>query len=102
MNLREIGEKLDLPWSYVEIGELGDIDIKLVRYYGEYPEHSHDEDQFMLVVEGEVEVEMNSEIHHMKEMDFMEIPGNTMHRPIARKPSLVLVVWKRGIRTKIE
>ncbi len=102
MNLKEIGKNIDLPWSYEIIGEVDDTEIKLVRYYGEYPIHRHNEDQFMLVVEGEVNMEIDGKTHNLKSMDFMKIPKGIWHRPIAKKSSLVIVIWKRDIKTEIK
>ena len=102
MNLKDVGKNLDLPWSYETLGSDEGLEIKLVRYYGEYPRHSHDGDQFMLVIEGEVEIEIEGKIHKLSEMDFFHIPAHKTHRPIARKSSLVLVIWRKGIKTSTE
>ncbi len=99
MNLMELGEGLDRPWMQKIIARVNGNVLRLVRYYGEYPMHRHDGEQFILVLEGEVDIEEEDRIIHLCQMDYHVIPAGKLHRPIAKKPSLVLVCWKENIKT---
>lgn len=101
MNLLEIGKKLDRPWMQDILGHVNGIVIRLVKYYGEYPFHRHDGEQFVLLIEGDIDIQEEEKVYHLKPLDFHVVPSNVWHRPIAKKPSLVLVAWKRKIKTEI-
>jgi len=102
MNLLNIGEELDRPWMQKIVGEIDDSIIRIVRYYGEYPMHKHDGDQFVLVIDGEIDIEEEGKIIHLDKMDFHVIKRGRWHRPVARTNSLVIVIWKRGIKTELK
>lgn len=102
MNLLKLGEGLDRPWVQKIVGEIDDQVARVVRYYGEYPVHRHDGDQFVLVLDGEIDIEEEGERIHLEKMDFHIIKSGRWHRPIAHTNSLVLVIWKGEIKTELK
>ncbi len=101
MNLIDIGKELDRPWMQKIVAAINGNVLRLVRYYGEYPMHKHNGEQFVLVLEGEIEIEEEDKKVHLSQMDYHVIPAGKMHRPIARKPALVLVCWREDIKTTL-
>ncbi|MCD6370128.1 MAG: cupin domain-containing protein [Thermoplasmata archaeon] len=102
MNLLELGDQLDRPWMQRIIAQINGSVLRVVRYYGVYPPHRHDGEQFVLVLEGEVDIEEEGKLIHLSQMDYHIIPAGKLHRPIAKKPSLVLVCWRENIKTELE
>ncbi len=102
MNLLNLGEDLDRPWMQKIVGEIDNSIIRVVRYYGEYPMHRHNGDQFVLVIEGEIDIEEEGKLIHLDKMDFYVIKSGRWHRPIANSSSLVMVIWKKGIKTELK
>jgi len=102
MNLLELGDQLDRPWMQRIIAQINGNILRVVRYYGVYPLHRHDGEQFVLVLEGEVDIEEEGKLIHLSQMDYHIIPAGKLHRPIAKKPSLVLVCWRENIKTELE
>ncbi len=102
MNLLSLGEDLDRPWVQKIVGEIDNSIVRVVRYYGGYPMHRHDGDQFVLVLDGEIDIEEEGKIIHLEKMDFHIIKKGRWHRPIANTNSLVMVIWKSGIKTELK
>ena len=83
-----IREKLSLFSSYFDpkiAGELNGQHVKLVKFNGEFVWHRHEqEDEMFLVISGNFDMELRDKTINLQEGDFIIIPKQTEHRPVAR------------------
>ena len=99
VDLSALGAKLDTPWVPLEVARLEDYHILLALYEGSYPPHYHNKEEFFLVLEGEVNVEIEGAgTVTLRPKDALLIPAGVHHRSSARTPrALVLIVEHREI-----
>ena len=97
MSIKKISitQKLSLIsdfWNPRIAGELNGQYIKLVKFLGEYIWHKHvEEDEMFLVVRGKFTMELRDQTIELNEGEFLIIPKNTEHKPIAQSEVHVLV-----------
>lgn len=61
-------------------------DVMVVKFIGEFPFHSHhDTDEFFLVLEGEIVMDLEGETHTLKEDELFVVPSSVIHRPALKK-----------------
>lgn len=67
--------------------------MKLVKLHGEFPWHSHEqEDELFLVVKGRIRIEFRHREVVLDEGQFLIVPHGTEHRPVADQEAHVLLV----------
>ncbi len=79
-------------WSPKVIGELNGQFVKLVKCRGEYPWHSHaDEDELFLVLQGQLEIRLRDSSVTLDEGEFFIVPRGVEHSPAAQREAHVLL-----------
>lgn len=90
-----IAEKLalfDEHWSPKVIAELNGQYVKVVKCLGEYPWHSHaDEDELFLVASGVLLLRFRNHVVELKEGEFCVVPRGVEHSPEAREEAHVVL-----------
>lgn len=90
-----IAEKLALitdHWNPRIAAELNGQQLKLVKFKGEFPWHSHEnEDELFLAIEGSFRLEFRDRTVHLNEGEFMVVPRGVEHRPVAEEEVSVLL-----------
>lgn len=96
-----IPEKVDLHhklslfdehWSPKIAGELNGQHVKLVKLFGEFVWHHHDdEDEMFLVVKGRFRMDFRDESVWVEEGEFIVVPCGVEHRPVADEEAHVLL-----------
>ncbi len=90
-----INEKLNLfseHWSPKIVGALNGQQVKLAKFQGEFVWHKHEhEDELFYVLEGEFNMEFRDRTIHLKTGEFIIVPKNTEHRPVAPQEVSVLL-----------
>lgn len=90
-----IAEKLalfDEHWSPKIVGELNGQHVKLVKLFGEFVWHHHDEeDELFLVVEGRFRMEFREWNEWIEEGEFIVVPRGVEHRPVAEEEAHVML-----------
>jgi mannose-6-phosphate isomerase-like protein (cupin superfamily) len=72
------------PWKPVDLATANDAIVRLARLEGEFPWHSHDEDELFLCWSGTFRVEMEGEAAVVLGVgDLLVVPAGTEHRPVA-------------------
>jgi GrpB-like predicted nucleotidyltransferase (UPF0157 family)/mannose-6-phosphate isomerase-like protein (cupin superfamily) len=93
-------EKLALfhdHWSPRIVGELNGQHVKLVKFQGEFVWHQHDhEDELFLVLRGRFRMEFRDREIELKEGEFLIVPRNVEHRPVADEEVHVLLFEPSG------
>jgi mannose-6-phosphate isomerase-like protein (cupin superfamily) len=79
-------------WSPRIVGELNGQLVKLVKFQGEFLWHHHDdEDEMFLVVKGRFRMEFRDRHIWLEEGEFIVVPRQVEHRPIADQEAHVLL-----------
>ena len=82
-----VDEKLGLFSDHFNprvVGELNGQHIKLVKFKGEFVWHQHEnEDEMFLVIKGNFTMQLRDRDIPLGVHDFIIIPRNTEHRPVA-------------------
>ncbi|MEH2000322.1 MAG: cupin domain-containing protein [Nostoc sp.] len=90
-----LAEKLRLIDRYCNpkiVGELNGQLIKLAKFKGEFVWHCHDnEDEFFLVIKGELKIKLENRELVLREGDFTIIARSIQHLPFAEEEVHVLI-----------
>lgn len=79
------------------VATLNDYKIEVVKVDGEFVWHSHPEtDDFFLVLEGELEIELRDRAVRLRKGDLFVVPRGVEHRPRADKEAHVLLIEPQG------
>lgn len=99
VNLAALGSKLERAWVPLEISQVDNYHCLLVLYEGSYPPHYHNKDEFFLVLEGVVDIEIEGGgTVTLHEKEATVVRANLHHRSIARTPrALVLLLEAQDI-----
>ena len=81
-------------WVNQTLTTVNDAAVRLGVVQGEFHWHKHErEDEFFYVVEGELEIEVaDREAFVLGPQQGVTIPRGVMHRPVARRRTVVLMV----------
>jgi mannose-6-phosphate isomerase-like protein (cupin superfamily) len=86
------------PWWNRTLCEVNDAWVRLGVMEGDFHWHKHDaEDEFFLVLEGELDIELEGRTVSLLPGQAFTVPAGVMHFPHARKRSVVLMVEKAGV-----
>ncbi|MGB3178794.1 MAG: cupin domain-containing protein [Albidovulum sp.] len=100
MNVVNLAEKLalfDTHWDPKIVARYNGNDIMVVKFQGEFPFHDHpDTDDFFLVLEGEVMLDVDGATHILKPGELFVVPKGIRHRPRAVHEAKVLLIEPQG------
>jgi len=98
VNLAEKLAQLSSHWDPHVVADYNGNDIMVVKFIGEFPFHSHpDTDDFFLVLEGEMEMDLKGETHTVKTGELFVVPTGITHRPRAEHECKVLLIEPKGV-----
>jgi len=79
------------------VATMNDYKIQVVKVEGEFVWHSHpDTDDFFLVLEGELEIELRDRTVHLSRGDLFVVPLGIEHRPRANAEAHILLIEPQG------
>lgn len=97
VNLAEKLAQFDDHWSPRVVADYNGNDIMVVKFHGEFPFHDHpDTDDFFLVLDGEVRLDVEEETHILGPGDLFVVPAGVRHRPRAIGEAKVLLIEPSG------
>src|SRR5690348_10775047 len=71
-------------WAPHRVGRVNDYDVRVVKILGEFVEHTHaDTDEFFLVLDGELLIDLPTDLVRLGKHDTYVVPRGTAHRPRA-------------------
>ncbi len=95
-----LAEKLSLftsHWDPHVVAEYNGNDIMVVKFQGEFPFHDHpDTDDFFLVLEGEVILDVEDFSHILGPGELFVVPKGVTHRPRSVEEAKVLLIEPAG------
>jgi mannose-6-phosphate isomerase-like protein (cupin superfamily) len=87
----------DDQWSPKLIGELNGQQIKIAKIQGEFVWHQHEaEDEFFMVVQGQMTIKLPDEDVHLEEGEFFVVPRGVEHKPVAVEEAQILMFEPAG------
>jgi quercetin dioxygenase-like cupin family protein len=81
------------PWKPQDVARVNDTVVRVAKLDGEFPWHTHDEDELSLCWEGTFRVEIASEpVVVLRPGQIFVVPKGTRHRPVAENPAFALLI----------
>ncbi len=98
VNLAEKLARFDTYWDPHVVADYNGNDVMVVKFAGEFPFHIHpDTDDFFLVIEGEVLLDVEDETHVLRAGELFVVPKGVRHRPRATTEAKVLLIEPKGV-----
>ena len=86
------------PWWNRTLTAVNDAVVRLGVLDGDFHWHKHDEeDEFFLVLEGQLDIELEDRTVVLKPLQGFTVPKGVMHFPHARGRTVVLMVEKGSV-----
>ncbi|MCV2871808.1 cupin domain-containing protein [Defluviimonas sp. WL0050] len=97
VNLAEKLAMFDTHWDPKVVAGYNGNDIMVVKFQGEFPFHDHPyTDDFFLVIEGEVMLDVGDDTHVLKAGELFVVPKGVRHRPRAEQEAKVMLIEPQG------
>jgi mannose-6-phosphate isomerase-like protein (cupin superfamily) len=97
INLTQKLALFDERFSPRIVTTMNDYKIEVVKVEGDFVWHSHlDTDEFFLVLEGELEIELRDRMVRLRKGDLFVVPHGVEHRPGARDEAHILLIEPHG------
>jgi len=98
INLAAKLEQFDSHWDPHVVADYNDNDVMVVKFQGAFPFHLHaDTDDFFLVLEGEMVMDIEDASHTVKAGELFVVPKGVTHRPRAELECKVLLIEPKGV-----
>ena len=92
VNLKEKFRLIDAYWTPKILGEVNDSYVKIFKAKGEFVWHRHErEDEFFLVVQGQLNIKLRDREIRLKEGEFFIVPKGVDHLPYSDGEAHVLL-----------
>lgn len=94
---KQIAASLSEYWSPRVIAEVDDTYIKVAKVMGSLAWHSHkDEDEFFLVLKGQLQIEMDDRTVELGEGDMFVVPKGVRHNPVAELECHIMLIENKS------
>jgi len=102
ISLKEFAkEKIKEFWQPYDIAFVHNVALRIARIQGAYSWHTHkDEDEFFLVIEGEITIETEEETVILKEGEGYLVKRGLRHRSKSEHPATILLIEPKKTKTK--
>ncbi len=95
INLLEKAQNITEYWSPKVVGEVDDCYVKIAKVKGEFTWHDHEEDEFFMVLEGELTIAMKAESVSLKQGEIYVVPKGVLHKPVAEHECTIMLFEKK-------
>jgi len=96
VNLAEAFSQFPEHWQPRIVGDVNDMQVKVVKLQGEFIWHSHEkEDELFLVVKGAFTMRFRDREIRIGQGEFIIVPRGVEHQPVAREECEVLLFEPR-------
>ena len=98
INLKDKLRAFTTHWDPHVIADYNNNDVMVVKFQGEFPFHHHpDTDDFFLVLEGEMIMDVEGASHTVGAGELYVVPKGQTHRPRAEQECKVLLIEPKGV-----
>jgi mannose-6-phosphate isomerase-like protein (cupin superfamily) len=98
INLANKLAQFDTHWDPHVVADYNNNDVMVVKFQGAFPFHLHDDtDDFFLVLEGEMTMDINDQSHRVQQGELFVVPKVVTHRPRAETECKVLLIEPKGV-----
>jgi mannose-6-phosphate isomerase-like protein (cupin superfamily) len=98
INLANKLAQFDTHWDPHVVADYNNNDVMVVKFQGAFPFHLHDDtDDFFLVLEGEMTMDINYQSHRVQQGELFVVPKGVTHRPRAETECKVLLIEPKGV-----
>ena len=98
-DIQKIIPSLD-TFSPVDLSEVdGEYLVRIAKFRGTFPFHTHPKDEFFLTLEGSFELETKESKIVLNKGECATMKAGLEHRPTGEKDAIVLTVLHKTIRT---
>jgi len=93
ISIPDLARDLPGPWQPKDVARVNDTMLRIARLEGEFPWHTHDEDELFLCWDGLFRIELEGrDTVHLEPGELFVVPKGLAHRPIADSPAHVLLI----------
>lgn len=96
VNLKQKAALVTDHWSPRVVGEVDDSYVKIAKIKGEFTWHDHQEDEFFLVLEGSVTIQMKDQNVVLNKGEFYVVPKGVLHNPVASEECTLMLFEKKS------
>jgi|SRR5579859_302859 len=96
VSIPSVVDGLREPWHRVDLADVNDAVLRVVRCEGAFPWHAHEEDEMFLCWQGSFRIELDAaEAVDLNAGDLFVVPRHTRHRPVADRGPAYAVLLER-------
>jgi mannose-6-phosphate isomerase-like protein (cupin superfamily) len=95
ISLRQAVDSLPGPWLPADLAVVNDAVLRVARLEGEFPWHTHEEDELFLCWDGSFRIELEGDAAvELEAGSLFVVPRGTRHRPVAERRAHALLLEK--------
>jgi mannose-6-phosphate isomerase-like protein (cupin superfamily) len=93
-SINEATKSFKGPWNPKDVAKVADKIFRVAKFKGKYGKglHTHTFDEFFLILEGNIEINTESEKIRLGTLEGAIIPAGVKHQPFAKRSALVLML----------
>jgi mannose-6-phosphate isomerase-like protein (cupin superfamily) len=93
VDIAAVARELPRPFEPRDLARANDTVIRLAKLDGEFPFHTHEEDELFLCWEGAFRIEIDGGAPvELRAGQLFVVPRGMRHRPIAARPAVTLLI----------
>jgi mannose-6-phosphate isomerase-like protein (cupin superfamily) len=95
VSIQKAISSLSGPWQPLDLAMANDAVVRVARLHGEFPWHTHNEDELFLCWDGSFRIELeDAPSVELRTGSLYVVPRGVKHRPVAAQPAHALLLEK--------